>query len=91
MADSVKFKPFKQCVKSILQTGFEESKDECVTLDIVPTMQSITRDGKRYFRLPNSRVINDDGSQWGCYLWDGWLNEKLRREGKDHLIHNWND
>lgn len=78
------FKPFKDCTKTVLHCGFDDMPD--VVLDIVPTMQNITHDGKKFFRLKVTRQIQPDGSQWGVYLWEGWMDENLRRKGRFDLV-----
>ena len=73
-------KPFKDCVRCVLIQSKPSDQEQIpnIILDIAPTMQNITHDGKKYFRMKGSRHVNDDGSQGALYLWYGMYAESFK-------------
>lgn len=74
-----------KCTKVLLEGGTSDTDRKF--LDIAPTMQSITHEGRRYFRCPKSRGQDPADGEWGMvYLWDGWgdwmLEQRKLKESK---------
>lgn len=64
-----------KCENVLLEGGTSDTDRKF--MDIAPTMQNITHNGRRYFRCPKSYAQNPDNGKWAMmYLWDGWVEWK---------------
>lgn len=76
---SVKKRPsYKSMTKCVLVSDTGKDGIDAV-LEIAPTMNSLTREGKSYFRMDAWQTF-PDGSIGALYLWSGYgaaLREKL--------------
>ncbi len=77
-APKITWTPLSKITQCILETGFSEDPDVAV-LDIAPTMPKIKHGGKTYLRQKDMRREMPDGTQAAVYVWDGWLEEYIRR------------
>ena len=62
--------------KILLEGGTSDTDHKF--LPIAPTPKSLTYEGRKYFRCPDSMGQDPEDGQWGMmYLWDGWMKWKL--------------
>lgn len=70
--------PFKKLTRLLLE-GLRDAPP--IILNIAPTMPEITHEGNTYVRLKDSRAIDKDGIEMGCYLWVGWGDWRKKQLG----------
>ena len=69
-----------KCTKIFLEGGTSDTDHKF--MNIAPTMQTITHEGRKYFRCPKSRALDETDGEWGMmYLWDGWGDWKREQLG----------
>lgn len=70
-----------ECKKVCLEGGTSDTDRKF--LNIAPTMKSITHEGRRYVKCPQSKAQDPADGEWGLlYLWDGWMDWKLKQKNK---------